>query len=78
MHEEAHLVKRSKWRGALTVVTFVALIALIYGVRKDIGGVIENLKKVNAFALIFLIPIEALNYDVYARLYRSLMKRAAT
>lgn len=74
MHEEAHLVKRSKWRGALTVVTFVALIALIYGVRKDIGGVIENLKKVNAFALIFLIPIEALNYDVYARLYRSLMK----
>jgi len=74
MHEEAHLVKRSKWRGVLTVVTFVALIVLIYGVRRDIGGVIENLKKVNAIALIFIIPLEALNYHVYARLYMGLFK----
>ncbi len=67
-------MKRSKWRGALTVVTFAALIVLIYGVRRDIGGVIENLKKVNAFALIFIIPIEAINYDMYARLYIRLFK----
>lgn len=73
-YEEPHLVQRSKWRGALTIVTFVALVVLIYGVRKDIGGVIDNLKKVNAFALIFLLPIEAINYDAYARLYVSLMK----
>lgn len=68
------MVKRSKWRGILTVVTFVALAILIYGVRKDIGGVIDNLKKVNAFALVFLLPIEAINYDAYARLYIGLMK----
>jgi putative heme transporter len=74
MNEEPHLIKRSKWRVALTVVTFVALAILIYGVRKDIGGVVENLGKVNALALLFLIPIEALNYDVYARLYVSLFK----
>lgn len=73
-HEEPQLVKRSKWRMALTIVTFAALGILIYGVRKDIGGVIENLKKVNAFALLFLIPIEILNYDVYSRFYVRLLK----
>jgi len=74
MSEETPRIKRSKWRLALTLITFIALAILIYGVRRDIGGVIENLKKVNAAALLLLIPIEALNYDAYARLYVSLMK----
>ena len=73
-HEEAPLIKRSKWRLILTAVTFIALAVLIYGVRKDIGGVIENLGKVNTLALLLIIPIEALNYDVYARFYVRLFK----
>ena len=52
----------------------MALAILIYGVRKDIGGVIENLGKVNTLALLLMIPIEILNYDAYARLYVSLFK----
>jgi uncharacterized protein (TIRG00374 family) len=55
-------------------VTFAALAALIYGVRKDIGGVIENLGKVNTLALLLIIPIEALNYDAYTRFYVGLFK----
>jgi putative heme transporter len=74
MSEEPHRIKRSKWRLALTAVTFIALAVLMYGVRKDIGGVIDNIGKVNALALLLLIPIEALNYDVYTRLYVSLFK----
>ncbi len=74
MDETPARVKRSKWRLALTAVTFVALGILIYGVRKDIGGVIDNLGKVNALALLLLIPIEFLNYDAYARLYVRLFK----
>lgn len=74
-HEETHLItSRSKWRVALTTVTFVALAVLIYGVRKDIGGVIENLGKVNALALLLIFPIEFINYDVYARFYIRLFK----
>jgi putative heme transporter len=69
MDETPARIKRSKWRLGLTAVTFLALAVLIYGVRKDIGGVIENLGKVNAFALLLIIPLEALNYDVYARMY---------
>jgi putative heme transporter len=68
-HEEGLRIKRSKWRLALTALTFIALAVLIYGVRKDIGGVVENLGKVNTLALLLIIPIEALNYDVYTRFY---------
>jgi hypothetical protein len=63
--------RRSKWRLILTLVTFAALLGLIYGLRRDIGGVVQNLGKVNAFALLLLLPIEAFNYDAYARFYRS-------
>jgi putative heme transporter len=73
-HEEPSRIKRSKWRLVLTLITFVALGILIYGVRKDAGGFIENLGKVNAFALLLIIPIEFINYDAYARLYVSLFK----
>jgi putative heme transporter len=74
MNEETHRIKRSKWRVALTFITVLALIILIYGLRKDIGGVIKNLGRVNTLALLFIIPIEALNYDVYSRLYVALFK----
>ncbi len=73
-HTEGLRLKRSKWRLILTLVTFVALAVLIYGVRKDIGGVIDNLGEVNTLALLLIIPIEALNYDVYARFYVGLFK----
>jgi uncharacterized protein (TIRG00374 family) len=74
MDTEPQRIKRSKWRLLLTAITFIALVVLIYGVRKDIGGVIENLGKVNTFALLLIIPIEAINYDVYARFYVRLFK----
>ncbi len=56
----------------LTIGTFVALGLLVYGLRKDIGGVFQNLGKVNAIFLLLLLPIEFGNYDAYARLMRSL------
>ncbi|HET7528619.1 MAG TPA: lysylphosphatidylglycerol synthase domain-containing protein, partial [Candidatus Saccharimonadales bacterium] len=74
MESEPHKIKRSKWRTALTALTFIALAALIYGVRKDIGGVIENIKQVNSLALLLIIPVEALNYDAYARMYVRFLK----
>ena len=74
MEEETHRINRSKWRLVLTAATVIALVILIYGVRKDVGSVIENLGKINAVALLLIIPIEALNYDVYARFYARLFK----
>lgn len=74
MAGKTHLIKRSKWRLGLTVLTFVALAVLIYGLRKDIGAVIQNLGRVNALVLLLILPIEFLNYDAYTRMHRRLFK----
>jgi uncharacterized protein (TIRG00374 family) len=61
---------QSRWRLLLTIATFVGLAILIYSLRRQIGSVIKDLGKVNGWALLFMIPLEFLNYDAYARLYR--------
>lgn len=63
--------RKTPWKKYLTALTLLALGVLIYGLRSEIGGVIANFGKVNTFALLFIIPIEFLNYDAYSRMYRS-------
>ena len=72
MYDHRNQAGRVNWRTILTVATFIVLALLIYGLRKDIGGVIQNLGKVNTFALLLIIPFEAWNYDAYARFYKSI------
>lgn len=72
MNEPADQSGRINWRTILTIVTFIALAVLVYSLRRDIAGVIGNLGKVNTLALLLIIPIEILNYDVYARFYKSI------
>ena len=64
--------KKSRWRLYLTIATSIALVILVYSLRSQIAGVIANLGRVNAIALLLIIPFEILNYDAYARLYLSL------
>ena len=73
MSETDH-THRSKWRIILTIATFIALGILIYSLRHQIAEVVSNLGKVNAWALLLIIPIQLLNNDVYARLYKNLFK----
>jgi uncharacterized protein (TIRG00374 family) len=63
-------LKHSRWRLILTLVSFAALTVLVYTLRKQIVDVFSNLKHVNTVALLFLIPIQIANYDVYARFYQ--------
>lgn len=69
---EQERARRLHWRTILTVATFIGLGFLIYGLRHQIVDVIGNLGKVNAIALLLLIPIQMFNNDAYARLYKSL------
>ncbi|MEK7095856.1 MAG: lysylphosphatidylglycerol synthase domain-containing protein, partial [Patescibacteria group bacterium] len=73
MSETDH-IHRSKWRIILTIATFIALGVLIYSLRHQITDVVRNLGKVNAWALLLIIPIQLLNNDVYARLYKNLFR----
>lgn len=68
------LTKRSRWKLVLTIGAFIALAILIYSLRHQITEVIRDLGKVNAFALLLIIPLKFINYDAYTRLYRSLFK----
>jgi uncharacterized protein (TIRG00374 family) len=74
MDKEKVIQSNSKFRQYLTLFTIIALILLIYGLRHQIREVFDNLGKINLWALLLIIPIEMLNYDAYARLYRRLLK----
>ena len=66
--------KRSKWRLYVTIATFVALGVLIYSLRQQIADVIKELGRINAAALLLIIPLKVINFDSYARLYKDLFK----
>lgn len=69
--ESAH---HSRWRSIITLITFAALFILIYSLRKQIVDVIKNLRHIHASALLLMIPIQLINYDAYARMYRQFFK----
>lgn len=64
-------IKQKKWRMFITVATLFALAILIIVLHHQILSTIENLGKVNAWALLLIIPIEALNYHAQAKLYET-------
>lgn len=70
---ETHFLRR-RWKLILNIVTIVALLGLVFALRKEIATTIENVSQVNYWALVLMLPIEALNYDAYARMYRSFFK----
>ena len=68
---ESSFLKR-RWKLVVNIATVVALIVLVYAVRHQLVDTLENLKKVNVWALLLLFPIQWINYDSQARLYRGL------
>jgi uncharacterized protein (TIRG00374 family) len=63
---------QSRWKLFLTIFSFAVFLILIITLRDQIADAIHNLGKVNAWALLLIIPLEAINYDAYARLFRHL------
>jgi len=67
--------KRSfPWKLVINLVTFAALAVLIYSVREEIADTVENLKNLEVWALLLIVPAQILNYHSYAELYQSLFK----
>jgi len=61
-----------RWKLILNIVTVVALVVLVYAIRGQLVETLRNLRSVNLWILLLIIPIEFLNYDAQARLYRRL------
>jgi putative heme transporter len=69
---ESHFLRR-KWKLIVNLLTLLAMAGLIYAVREELGQTIDNLRKVNLWVLALLIPIQLINHDAYARMYKSLL-----
>ncbi len=74
MEPEQVLLKKSRWKLILNVLSFLALAILIYTLRSQIHQVIRDFGKVHSLVLFLLIPIEWLNYHVYAKLHQNQFK----
>lgn len=63
---------KRRWKLLLNITTLAALGLLVFLIREDLADTILNLGKVQTWALLLLIPIQIINYDAQARLYKSL------
>ncbi len=68
---QKHWIRR-RWKLILNIVTLAALIVLIFALRDQLGATFRDLARVNAWALLLMIPIEMLNYHAQAKLYQRL------
>ncbi len=53
---------KRRWKLFVNLVTVAALLILIYAIRQQLADTFNNLFRVNAWALLLIIPIEILNY----------------
>ena len=76
MYNETHMSEHSffkrRWKLLLNIVTVLALIVLVVAIHKQLLETLKNLTKVNAWALLLLIPVQLLNYHSQTKLYQGL------
>lgn len=58
----------------LNVITFLLLGAAILLVREDIKKAFQDLGRINAIALLLMIPLQLQNYAAYAHLYQEFLR----
>jgi uncharacterized protein (TIRG00374 family) len=63
-----------RWKLILNLVTLAALVILVYAIRHQLGSTFSDLKHVNGWALLLMVPVEALNYHAQAKLYQRLFR----
>lgn len=73
----ANFIKRN-WKLLLNIVTILALAGLAYAIRHQLVETIQNLRKVNGWVLLLIIPLEALGYHAQTRMYQSMFGSIGT
>lgn len=64
---------RRHWRGIVNIITVAALAGLVYALRNQIFETLRRLDDVNYWWLLLMLPLQALNHDQYARMYRRIL-----
>ena len=65
---------KKNWKLLLNIVTIIALCVLVYAIRDQLAATLNNLRHVNAWFLLLLLPIELLNYHAQTKLYQKLFR----
>lgn len=65
---------KRNWKLVLNIVTFGLLGLAIFLVHEDIAQAIRDLGRINAVALLLVIPLQLENYAAYAHLYQEFLK----
>lgn len=64
---------KRNWKLVLNVVTLLLLSLAIFLVRSDISRALSDLGRINAIALLLIIPLQLQNYAAYAHLYQEFL-----
>lgn len=64
---------RTHWRPILNVITIAAMVLLVYALRDQILQTLRDVRTVQWWALLLMLPLQFLNYDAYARMYGALL-----
>lgn len=70
MSEKSFL--KQHWKLILNIVTLVALVVVVIVTWRQIGETIRGVQHIQGWALLLVIPIEALNYHSQTKLYQRL------
>jgi putative heme transporter len=70
MSERSFLKRR--WKLLLNIATAIALLVLIIAIREQLISTFKDLARVNAWLLLLLLPIQAINYHAQTRMYQGL------
>ena len=66
--------KKSNWKTVVTVVTFLALAGLAYGLRHQIEDTIINIRNANPWPILLILPLAALNHFSQAKMYQGVFR----
>lgn len=67
-------LKRNRWKIIVSVVTLLAMAALIYFLWDQIVETIRNLQNVQLWAVLLIIPLQGLNYHAQTKLYQGVFR----
>lgn len=67
-------LRSKRWKQAITIVTLLALFGFAYALRTQILETFQNLKNINLWIIILIIPLEVLNYHAQAKLYQDVLR----
>jgi hypothetical protein len=70
MSDKNFILKR--WKLFVNIATIIGLFILVFALRKELGQTFSELRHVNAWYLLLMIPIQIWNYYAQAKLFQSI------